>query len=363
MVGTVGRVPVSPPPTFEPTSEPGGEHKSEPTSEPTSAAAPEHASATVPATTLTPLQARMLAALRRSETPLVFDDDVVADITTSVKAAFEEFAERLADHPDQLFVSKHRLSSVLGCEAQAMADDDFAWSPATATGQVSHRAIQLLVNWKGEPTPIDLVDEAMARLVDEDRSLGNWVAGLAPGDEADLRGSAVERVTRFMEGFPPLDKRAHPMTEARVQWPLDGPVVMSGKVDLVMGRPQGNESTKLIIDLKSGRHSPRHRDDLRFYALVETLRTGVPPRKLASYYLDVGEVDAEDVTEGVLRTATRRTLDAIHTYVELTLGERSPVKRPSYACNWCPLLGACDEGRHHLDDDRDGDGDRDDGVT
>jgi hypothetical protein len=302
---------------------------------------------------LTPLQDRVLAVLRRSSDPVVFDRTVVDDLRTHVRETFDHFAERLADHPDQLYVSKHRLSTVLGCEAQAMAPDEFAWSPATATGQVSHRAIQLLVNWRGEPTPIDLVDEAMARLADDDRSLGSWIAGLSPADEADLRGNAVERVTRFMEGFPPLDKRSHPMTEARVQWPLDGPIVMSGKVDLVMGRPSGAESTKLIIDLKTGRKSPRHRDDLRFYALVETLRTGVPPRKLASYYLDVGEPDVEDVTEGVLHTAARRTLDAIDTYVALTLGEREPAKRPGPACNWCPLLTTCDEGTAHLADDFD----------
>lgn len=312
----------------------------------------EPPASSAPGPVLTPLQARMLAALRRNETPLVFDQAVVHGIRDAVTEALDAFAERLDGQTEQLFVSKHLLTSVLGCEAQAMAPDHFAWSPATATGQVSHRAIQLLVNWRGEPTPIDLVDEAMARLVDDDRSLGAWMAGLSAGDEADLRGAAVERVTRFVEGFPPLDKRSHPMTEARVQWPLAGPIVMSGKVDLVMGRPHADESTKLIIDLKTGRHSPRHRDDLRFYALVETLRTGVPPRKLASYYLDVGEADVEDVTEGVLRTATRRTLDAIDTYVALTVGEREPIKRPSYACTWCPLLDGCDEGRNHLDGDR-----------
>ncbi|TVR25508.1 MAG: hypothetical protein EA389_08870 [Ilumatobacter sp.] len=297
---------------------------------------------------LTPLQDKTLAVLRRSGEPVVFDRAFVDELVADVREAFDHFAERLERHPDRLFVSKHRLSSVLGCEAQAMAPDDFAWSPATATGQVSHRAIQLLVNWRGEPTPVDLVDEAMARLADDDHSLGGWIAGLSPGDESDLRGGAVERVTRFMEGFPPLDRRAHPMTEARVQWPMDGAVVMSGKVDLVIGRPHGHESTKLIIDLKTGWRSPRHRDDLRFYALVETLRTGVPPRKVASYYLDVGEADVEDVTEGVLRSTARRTLDAIDTYVALTLGEREPVKRPSRACTWCPLLADCAEGTAHL---------------
>jgi CRISPR/Cas system-associated exonuclease Cas4 (RecB family) len=123
---------------------------------------------------------------------------------------------------------------------------------------------------------------------------------------------------------------------------------MSGKVDLVIGRPSGDESRKVIVDLKTGRFSPRHRDDLRFYALVETLRTGVPPRKVASYYLDVGEPDVEDVTEGVLRTAVRRTLDGIDALIALTVEQRTPVKRPGTSCRWCALLDDCDEGTAHL---------------
>ena len=86
-----------------------------------------------------------------------------------------------------------------------------------------------------------------------------------------------------------------------------------------MGRPQGRESRKVIIDLKTGRVSQRHREDLRFYALVETLVRDVPPRKLATFYLDSAEPIVEDVTEGVLRTALRRTLDGIHRLIQLQI--------------------------------------------
>jgi CRISPR/Cas system-associated exonuclease Cas4 (RecB family) len=300
-----------------------------------------------PASALSPVQLRTLDALRRSPEPLVFERSFVAELTDDVGASFEQFAERLGDG-DELFVTKHRLASVLGCEVKALAPDEFAWSPAVASGQVAHRAIQLLLTWRGEPAPMHVVDEAIARLADADSSLGTWIAGLSAGDEADLRGLAAERVTKFVECFPPLDPRSHPMTEARVQWPLNGPIVLSGKVDLIIGRSTGDESRKVIIDLKTGRFAPRHREDLRFYALVETLRTGIPPRKLASYYLDAGDADVEDVTEGVLRTAARRALDAIHALIELTVEQRPPVKRPGTSCRWCPLLDHCNEGTTHL---------------
>ena len=78
-----------------------------------------------------------------------------------------------------------------------------------------------------------------------------------------MRGLAIERVTKFVECFPPLDRRWHPMTEAAAQYPVPGPIVLRARVDLVIGRPSGIEPRKVIVDLKSGRIVDRHREDLR----------------------------------------------------------------------------------------------------
>ena len=63
---------------------------------------------------------------------------------------------------------------------------------------------------------------------------------------------------------------------------------------------------KVLIDLKTGGFSPSHLDDLRFYALVETIKLGVPPRRVATHYLDTGKLVPEDVTEATLAAAARR---------------------------------------------------------
>ncbi len=296
---------------------------------------------------LTPIQRKTLDALRRSGEPLVFDEDLVADIRTEMRVALDYFAERL-DDGQELFVTKHRIASVLDCEAHFLAPDEFEWTPASAKGQIAHRAIQLMLGWRGEPSPTELVDEAMARLAEEDRGIGMWINTLSKGDEADARGLSTERVTKFVESFPPLDRRANPVTEAAAQWPVSGPILLRARVDLMIGKPAGSESRKVIIDLKTGRAGPRHRQDLGFYALVETLVRGVPPRKLATFYLDAGEAQTEDVSERLLRTAVRRTLDGINAMVELGSEQRPPVKRPGSSCRWCPLAEACDEGQAHM---------------
>lgn len=307
-----------------------------------------HALAT---TELTPLQSKTLGLLRRSPDPVVFDQGFIAEIRRDVDEAFEGFHERLGD--ETLFLNKHKVTSVLGCEVQHVQPDDFSWSPAVAGGQVAHRAIQLSINWRGDPVPADLVDEAIARLSDDDTALGDWIEQLGEADRADLTGFAVDKVIKFAECFPPLDRRAAPTTESSVRWPNTGPIVLSGKVDLAIGRPAGAESRKVIVDLKTGWVSPKHREDLRFYALVETLRTGVPPRKLASFYLDAGEPVVEDVDERLLLTATRRTLDAVNAEIELQVEGRTPRKRPGVSCKWCPLAPDCDEGQAYLAGDGD----------
>jgi CRISPR/Cas system-associated exonuclease Cas4 (RecB family) len=163
---------------------------------------------------------------------------------------------------------------------------------------------------------------------------------------------SVERVTKFVECFPPLDPRAHPVTEASAQWPIEGPIVLRARVDLMLGRPSGAESRKVIVDLKTGRPNARHRQDLGFYALIETLAREVPPRKVATFYLDAGEAIVDDVDERVLRSAVRRTLDAVERMVELEVDGREPVRTPGVTCRWCSLADDCDDGQAFLAGDR-----------
>lgn len=296
---------------------------------------------------LNPVQQRTLDRLKRTGDPVVFNRDFVADLRDEMQAALDHFASRL-DDGDELWISKHKVASVLECEEHHLQPDEFAWTPANAKGTIAHRAIELQLSWRGDPTPIDLVDEALSRLADENSGIGIWVASLDAADEADVRSQSATRVTSFMESFPPLSRQWAPITEASVRWPNRGPITLAGKVDLMMGRPKGLESNKVIIDFKTGRPHARHRQDLAFYALLETLVREVPPRKVATFYLDAADAHADDVTEAVLNTAMRRTLDAIETLVQLHAEQRPPTRRPGSTCRWCPLRETCELGIAYL---------------
>ena len=301
---------------------------------------------------MSPAQESTLALLRRGE-PLIFDADFITELREIAEEAFAHFIDRLGGRT--VFVTKHTLAALFSCEAQFLAPDDFEWTPSRARGQVSHRAIQLLVNWRGEPTPSGLVDDSIARLVDEERGMSDWLGGLGEADLADLRSKCVDHVTKFMECFPPLDPRSRPVTESTTQWPVDGPILLRARADITMGRPVERESRKLIVDLKTGRVIMRHREDLRFYALVETLSRQVPPRRLASFYLDAAQPIVEDVTENMLRSTLRRTLDGINALIELEVEERPPRRSPGPQCRWCTVAKDCSEGQAHLRSLRDAD--------
>jgi hypothetical protein len=255
-----------------------------------------------------------------------------------------------------LWVGKHPLSSVHGCEAKLLADEDspFAWTPPMARGVVAHKAIELAVNWSGEVTPLHLVDEALAGLAGSGDKFGDWLATCGDTQRAEVRAEANDRVTKFLECFPPLRKAWTPVTESRCRVDLhDGRVVLAGKIDLSLGRAEGAVAGKVLIDLKTGGFVPSHLDDLRFYALLETVRLGTPPRLLATYYLDSGQPRVEPVSEAILESAARRAVDGAIRLAELRHGGAEPVKRTGAACGWCPLVTTCIEGQAFLAD-RDG---------
>ncbi|MGH9185276.1 MAG: PD-(D/E)XK nuclease family protein [Acidimicrobiales bacterium] len=287
----------------------------------------------------------------------VFDAGLRHDLRIELEDGLAPVVTALDDVDDTetLWVSKHALATVHGCEVRFLAEDaiGFAgWSVPTARGTVAHKAIELSVHWRGAPTPMELTDEAIARLTETatgPTALAAWLQGLSDVERAELRAQVNDHVAKFLECFPPLRARWRPVTEAKLRQSLCGErIVLAGKADLTLGMASGTTAGKVLIDLKTGGFAPAHLDDLRFYALVEAMRMGVPPRRLATYYLDAGRLMAEDVTEAMLRSTTARVIDGAARMVALRHGGAQPVLRPGPACRWCPKLAECETGRSHL---------------
>jgi len=336
------------------TGDPEGDR---PDPEPTTTSATSPTSTAAPARTPAQQEVLELLGARPHERP-EFDPRLRAELREQLQDRLAPVAAKVPAG-EALWISKHLLSTVHGCEGLFLAteEEDFAWTPATARGAVSHKAIELSLGWRGDPAPGLLVDEAIARLIQGTDSVGAYLGGLGEGERAELHGEAVERTAKFLECFPPLEARWRPVAESRLRADLcDDRIVLSGKVDLTVGRADGLRAGKVLVDLKTGGFAPAHRDDLRFYALIETLRLGTPPRLLATYYLDGGRLQDETVSEAVLATAVERIVQGAHLVVELRHEGREPVLRPAAPCRWCARRERCEPGQTWLADrdDRDG---------
>lgn len=278
-----------------------------------------------------------------------FAPELRYELRGELERHIEDHVKRLGAD-DSVFANKHALSAVHGCEGKFMAEQDFpGWSVPLAKGSVVHKAIELSINWRGTPHPADLVDEALAALEHSEQGIGEFVQELSEVDRAQLRSDVVGHVTAFTECWPPLKKEWRPVTESKVRLELfGGQVVLQGKIDLTLGRAQAGKAGKVLIDLKSGKLHPHHLDDMRYYALIETIRIGVPPRRIASYYLDQGRFHPEDITEDILFAAAARASSGIRRMIELQHDGDTAVLRPGPQCRWCRALDTCETGKISL---------------
>ena len=306
--------------------------------------------------TLNPTQRATLAALGAGDTGArtEFDPSLAAKLRVVLEEGLADVAAAIPEDKP-LIVAKHLLNGVHGCQARYLHEADKPFEPSIpiVRGTIAHKALELAVHWPGTPLPLELVDEAIARVGSTDHWAADFVGTLSAADHAELRGSTAEIVNKFLECWPPLVPAMRPATEAKMWTELcGGRIVCKGQADLTLGQPigSGTRARKVIIDYKTGGRSPEHRGDLRFYALVETLRLGVPPRLVVTAYLNSGTIEAEEITADILTATTARVTDGVTTALALDNGEREPVLRPSLACRWCDLLDSCATGESFIAD-------------
>jgi hypothetical protein len=294
---------------------------------------------------LNPAQQRVVEGLMAAGMPRPsFAPDLSVRLRDRLEDALSSFGTRLG--VGEMWISKARLQRVLSCEAHDQSEQSaaFEWSPSTARGTVVHRAIEVLVNLPPDSPPLDAVDGALRQLGREGR-LSEWLSDLDAGDRAALRAKAGSVMSAFAECWPPLPNKWRPRAEQPMRIALcDERILLSGTVDLALGKALDHGTAGvLVVDFKTGNPHPRHFDDLRYYALLHTLRLGVPPFRVASYYLERADWHHEDVTEELLDIAVERVVDGTTRLCELHIGDRQPKLASGPQCRWCRLRDTCDE--------------------
>ncbi len=305
----------------------------------------------------TPNQLRVIRELLEWDeglAPLRGPTDVREGLRADLVAELEELTQRaaatVAQDDQRLSINKFDITSVHKCEGLFVAPDDFEWTVAKVRGRVVHRAIQKSCAGRfREMVPLELAQEAVESMAEslDDPGLGDYLKGLDPSAMGELLSEAGAMLAAFSSDWPPIRPAMHPRIEPPVHVRLhEGRITLRGKYDLALG-PAGRGPV-VITDLKSGTDHPEHREEARYYALLETIRNGVPPIRVASYYLDGGWFQPEDVNEDVLRSAVRRTADAINLIVRLWWRQREPELSPGWHCRYCSSQPDCIPGSRWL---------------
>ncbi len=295
---------------------------------------------------LTEPQARTLDQLIGTERP-VFPGDLSQRLRDRI-----EDAARGLELREVLWLGKERLNDHDKCEGLFWSrlsgeGPPFAHSRATAVGVIQHKAIEVVVGAREALDPHQAAVLATERTAEREERFAEYWRELSTPEQDDLVMEVARRTVLFEGSFPPLrDLRRDltPITELSMKAELlGGSLVVSGKVDLVIGRPdqtQPMRAQRLLIDLKTGGAYPEHAEDNRAYALLHTLRFGVPPYRVASFFLEGGTWQAEDVHEELLFHAADRVIASARAAASLRTG-RDPLLNPGRWCAWCPRAQVC----------------------
>lgn len=271
-------------------------------------------------------------------------------VARRVRASLEQAtagAAALVPEGQRVVLGKSALDA-LSCDGRFVdrLDAPFEWNTSMLRGQLVHTAIAV-DHWGGRTrTPVEVVDHAWHDFATRGTAAATFLATLG-GAEADaLRGEACTLLLEFRDLFPPLPPSAAVRAEPTLEVALhDRRLSLRGQPDLVLGDADIRQRRMLLLDLKSGQSNPlRDRAEMRFYALLATLKYGVAPFRVATFYLDAGSWDAEDVDDEVLHAVVRGVADKAERAARLTFA-RPPDDElqltAGLACRWCTRAPTC----------------------
>ena len=208
-------------------------------------------------------------------------------------AAYDVVAAR-GDHATPLFLGPRQL---LGSHDQRRDD---SVGDSLVLSRLVHSLLRQLVH-TGE------IDDALTDALDALRAAGDGaevrhVEGLLPTARAVLAETLSIHARNLTALVPRFAPGWMPRTDDRVAIPLaGGRVVLHGVFDLVVGLPQQHTASLCAVGVSSGGPWAAERRSLHYLSLLETLRSGAPPFRLALLESASGRYGVEDVREEHLR--------------------------------------------------------------
>jgi hypothetical protein len=217
-------------------------------------------------------------------------------------------AAGISDPRRPLVVTSRDMSQFKGKEAST---DRPSMTIEMARGAIVHTLFRQLLTVGHVGRPLD--DALDAFDVDQRRGdVAAFVRNLKNEERRLLAEEVAAHTAQMRRHFPALAAGWFPRTNDRIAVPLAGArVLLADNLDLLVGAPSAGAATVCLVDVASGQPSAHHRSKRHFQGLVETLRSGAPPFRTATYFSATGEMEVEDVTDDQLAASVQRVLDVI----------------------------------------------------
>lgn len=268
--------------------------------------------------------------------------ELVETILDGTRAAAEELPAN-----QRVVLTKWSINTVGNCEqlysSESAAAPGAALSPPLVAGLVVHRAIVACHTHPDRP-PDDYVSGAVSALRRERRSFDEWWQRANVVEAADAISRATNGVAAWMRDWPPMPSAWAAQFEPTLDTRL-GPLVLRGRPDLSLGAPRETSvPSMVIIDFKTSPLHESHAAEARLYALLATIKYGVPPARTAVYSLPTGSwTFPPQVTAAGLRKTAADVIDAAGRVVALMAERGTPLRSPGDWCRWCPVRSECGE--------------------
>lgn len=162
--------------------------------------------------------------------------------------------------------------------------------------------------------PSDPFDDAACALEasGRDDDLVTMLCDLDPDDHARLHAEVLAHASVLAERFPRVSPRWMPRCGVRQAIPLaGGGVQLRGIVDVALGASGGERANVCLIEVTTSVLEARHERVLAYLALLETLRTGETPLRVAAMSTADGAFVVHDVTPTLLAAAVGDVLQAV----------------------------------------------------
>lgn len=230
----------------------------------------------------------------------VFDPGLAGGLRAWLEdAAYDAVARRGAPFPP-LVLGPRRLLGLAGEGPQGAPTGSPTEGPDSSSADLLPSLVRMLFRQLVHTGRIiDPLSDALDGLrADGAVPVAERVENLDPSERDILAGSLVTHTANLTMLVPRFAPGWMPRTHDRVAIPLaGGRVVLHGVFDLLVGLPRPPAASLCAVGLSTGGPWPRERRTLHYLALLETLRNGVPPFRLALLDSATGRYGIEDVRE------------------------------------------------------------------